>query len=96
MRATVHIGLGLDTMADYFAIAVCALRRQEVDCAFEAVERVLFITAVDHEGFIVVVTAYVTLWHLEPPYLATPSRHSAPHHLGGTSARVACGTRRGG
>src|SRR5262245_28832107 len=67
-RAAEHVSLGvLDPVADDVGAAVVAPRREEMDRALEAVERMSAPPGVDRHGLVVVVAADVTSRHPGTP-----------------------------
>lgn len=61
--AAVDFVARFDAVADDAAIAMGALRRERVDGALKAVERVRFSRHSHVEGFVVFVSADFTFWH---------------------------------
>jgi hypothetical protein len=60
---TVKIGFRFYSVADYFAAAVMAFRRQCVDGTFEAIEKMNFFVQPYLHAFVIVVTASFAFMH---------------------------------
>jgi hypothetical protein len=63
VRAAEHGAVSFDAMADNTASAMAALRRELMDCAFEAVKDVTVAVGVNLEALVVIVPADVTPSH---------------------------------
>lgn len=63
IRATKDLPTPLNSMANDAAMAVGALGRQPLNCAFEAVKSVTFPPHFDAETLVIIVTAHFTLSH---------------------------------
>lgn len=90
VRATEHHAIRLQAVPDDPALAVRAARRKEMDCAFEAVERLDVTTEVDLERFVVVVATRVADGHVCSNSLRIPpgSPGAAQRATDSTSCRV--------
>jgi hypothetical protein len=63
MRATEYLAAGFDAMANDFAFAVSAFRREGMDRAFEAVEYIHRAVPMNLKALVVVIAAHLTLGH---------------------------------
>src|SRR5437870_739431 len=93
MRAAEACPLGLDSVPKNPAAAMIARRRQRLDRAFKAVERVRLAVHDDVECLVIVVTAGFALWHGNAPIKLRAARVGAAkgHPRRGTRRPLSAG-----
>jgi hypothetical protein len=71
----------LNTMSDYFALAMFTNRRNCLNCTLEAVERMPGFSRYQFESLVIFVAAYFTFRHLSPQLFTSALKPKRPSSI---------------